>query len=110
MRLVQKNLRHTGYAILEVQNEDGCSKLIEPLFTEDFLLESTELREELEKNLGVSVKLLDIYGANIDLPLQQLKEFKQNYGALPRNYTEEIRTGFQHGDGLTQYYPRFIYK
>ena len=110
MRLIQKSLKHVGYAILEVQNEESSNSQMEPLFTNDVLLESEELRKELEKSLRTPVKLKAVYVSNIELPLQQLKEFKQKYGSLPRNYTEEIRTGFQHGDGLTQYYPRFVYK
>lgn len=110
MRLVQKNLKHTGYAILEVQDEDGSYTQIEPLFTGDFLLESEGLRKSLEECLKVPVKLLTIYGSNTILALEKLKEFKEKYGVLPRNYTEEIRTGFQNADGLTQSYPRFVYK
>ena len=39
---------------------------------------------------------------------KELQDFKQKYGALPRNYVEEIRTGFRSGDGLTQSLPRFV--
>ena len=97
MRLVQTNMKHKGYALLEVKSAEGPYIGLVPLFTTDYLIESEEMRKSLQEELGVQVILDCIYVSDITDSVQKLKEFKQKYNALPRNYVEEIRTGFQNG-------------
>ena len=109
MRLVQKNLKHTGYAVLTVHAERQYIE-VAPLFTADYLLEGESTRKFLEEELKVPVNLTHVYSVDGFTAIKELQEFQQKYGALPRNYVEEIRTGFRNGDGLVQFLPRFVYK
>ena len=109
MRLVQKNLKHTGYAVLTVHKKHEYVE-VTPLFTADYLLEGEEIRKGLEEELKIPVSLTHVYSADGFVAIKELQDFKQKYGALPRNCVEEIRTGFRSGDGLTQSLPRFVYK
>lgn len=109
MRLIQKNLKHKGYVILQVHDSTPYLEIM-PIFTKDYLLEAENLRYSLECELNISVTLDSVYISDTTEPLRQLKEFKEKYHALPQNYTEEIRTGFQNGAGLNQTLPRYIYR
>ena len=111
MRLIQKNLKHTGYVLLLIRKDRG-ERYLEafPLFTKDFIYESETIRSLQQEMLGCIVDIDAIYVSDITKPLLDLKEFRKKYNALPRNYVEEIRTGFTNGSGLTQTLPRFVYK
>ena len=109
MRLVQKSLKHTGYAVLKILTNSSNYFKIAPLFTNDYLIEGNEVKKEVQK-LGINASLIGIYAVDLMCPLHDLREFKQKYNALPRNYVEEIRTGFSNASGLTQSLPRFVYK
>ena len=109
MRLVQKHLSHTGYAILEVREKEGIRELLVPMFTNDLLLESCELESALHDQ-GLDVTLSKVFAVNIDGVLQSIKEFKEKYGALPRNFTEYLRTGFINNGELVQSLFRYVYK
>lgn len=110
MRLVQKSLKHTGYAVLKILTNSSNYIKIVPLFTNDYLIEGNEVEKEIESELGINASLIGIYAVDLLCPLHDLRAFKQKYNALPRNYVEEIRTGFSNASGLTQSLPRFVYK
>ena len=103
MRLVHKNLRHTGYAIFKDKN--GVEEIV-PMFTNDLLEESTFLENKYGKDV------VGVYGARIlmeDL-LEGIKRFKKTHGIIPQNLVEELRTGFVSNRFLTQTYPKYYYK
>ena len=110
MRLVQTNMKHKGYALFRIRGTKKNYVERVPLFTTDYILESEEVRNSLQKELEVQVTLDSIYISDITSSMQKLKEFQQKYNSLPRNYVEEVRTGFQNGAGLLQSLPRFVYK
>lgn len=95
MRLVQKSLLHTGYIILEDNS-------IFPAFGPNVLAEAyyTEGGRRVKKVYAV---------ADFNELLEKIKEFKEKYGVIPQNFTEELRTGLKDGDGLSQTHPRFCY-
>ena len=101
-RLVQKNIKHTGYAILT--DNLGNEKIL-PTFSKDLIWESMELETS-------SFKLTGIYGARSIMPtiMELIKEFKEKYGIVPQNHTTELRTGFQNSIDLYQSDKRFCYK
>ena len=103
MRLFQKNLRHTGYAIYK--NEDGIEETI-PTFTNDLFTEARFLGKQHKKSL------VGVYGARIIMKdvTEEIKKYKEKYGIIPQDLTEELRTGFQSNNFLTQSYPRYYYK
>lgn len=103
MRLIQKNLKHKGYAVFTGQNT-----ILVPLFTDDYLLEANTFLDSYEKEGELSLSA--IYVSDTTASMVRIKEFKERYNTIPRNYVEEIRTGFQNGAGLTQTLPRFVYK
>ena len=103
MRLVQRNLKHTGYAIFK--NKEGVEETL-PTFSNDPLREATFLEK---KNNRILIK---VYGTSIIMKdvLTQIKEYKEKYGAIPQDLTEELRTGFRSAGELQQSYPRYYYK
>ena len=103
MRLVQKNLRHTGYAIF--RDQDGAEEVI-PTFTNDIFTEARILKKQYKKNL------VGVYGARILMEdvLEEIKRFKEEHGVTPQDLVEELRTGFISNRSLTQSYPRYYYK
>ena len=91
MRLVQKNLAHTGYAIFE----DGR---IIPCFTDNIL---EEVRNKVNKGTPTG-----IYATNKDMVhvlMNHINYYKEVYGVVPQNYVAELRTGFNNGCGLHQH-------
>ena len=103
MRLVQRNLKHTGYAIFK--NKEEVEETL-PTFSNDPLREATFLEK---KNNRVLIK---VYGTSVMMKdvLIQIKEYKEKYGVIPQDLTEELRTGFRSMGGLQQSYPRYYYK
>lgn len=103
MRLVQRNLKHTGYAIF--RNKEGTEEIL-PTFSKDPLREAGFLEK---KNNRLLVKL---YGTSVIMEdvLEQIKRYKEKYGVIPQDLTEELRTGFSSRGGLQQSYPRYYYK
>ena len=103
MRLVHKNLRHTGYAIFRDQN--GVEEII-PTFTNDTFTEARILKKQYKKNL------VGVYGARVLMEdvLKGIKRFKKEHGVIPQDLVEELRTGFTSNKSLTQSYPRYYYK
>lgn len=103
MRLVQKNLKHTGYAVFK--NKEGEEETL-PTFSNDPLREATFLER---KNDRILIK---VYGSSVIMKnvLSQIKEYKEKYGVIPQDLTEELRTGFSSVSGLQQSYPRYYYK
>ena len=103
MRLVQKNLRHTGYAIF--RNKDGSEEII-PTFTNDTFTEARLIKKQYKKSL------VGIYGTRVIMKdvLEEIKKYKEKYGIIPQDLVEELRTGFISNSSLTQAYPRYYYK
>lgn len=103
MRLVQRSLKHTGYAVF--RNNEGMEEVL-PTFSNDPLREATFLEK---KNNRVLIK---VYGRSVIMKdiLAQIKEYKEKYGIIPQDLTEELRTGFRSMGGLQQSYPRYYYK
>ena len=98
MKLVKKNMYHTGYFLLD----DG---MMYPSFTKDLVHEG--------KSSAYSKKIIAVFGTNEDsIPqlLSNIKFFKKKYGIVPQNYVAELRTGFNNGNNLTQYHNTFLYK
>lgn len=95
MRLVQRSLLHTGYIVLEDSS-------ILPTFGPDVLSEAYYNHGELHIKRVYSV-------ADFNDLLTQIKSFKNTYGIIPQNVTEELRTGLKNGDGLSQTLPKFCY-
>ena len=102
-RLVHKNIRHTGYAILE-DLRNGGEKIL-PTFTKNLIDESMQLETP-------GYTLRGIYGARLFMPLtlKEIQEFKKKHGIIPQNYTEELRTGFYNSRDLYQTHMKFCYK
>ena len=103
MRLIHKNLRHTGYIIAEYDN--GDVKIL-PAFSDYILTESQFLKRDQK------FKLKGLYGAQLIMKekLESIQEYFNEHGVIPQDLTEELRTGFENGRGLTQSYPRYYYK
>ena len=96
MRLVQKSLLHTGYMIFE---DDSVG----PIFSPHVIAEAY-----YNSNKPNPVK--KVYAvANLEDLLVKIKTIKKSYGIIPQNYTEELRTGFRNGDGLSQTHSKFCY-
>ena len=96
MKLFQKNLLHTGYFILK----DGTMR---PAFSSGIMQEAL--------NSPYSSKIDKVYGTNSDqisFICQQIKEYKDKYGVVPRYLMDELRTGFRSGYGLRQTSYHFI--
>ena len=96
MRLVHKNLRHTGYIIVEGGG-------IIPAFTQDLLNEA---------KMVTNKRIKGVYGAQVIMKetLSSIKKYYKDHKIVPQDLTEELRTGFSSGRGLTQSYPRYYYK
>ena len=103
MRLVHKNIRHTGYIIAEYGS--GDVKIL-PAFSNDLLTEAKFLK------IGQKFELRGLYGSQLLMKekLEKIKEYFKKYGVIPQDLTEELRTGFENGRGLTQSYPRCYYR
>ena len=100
MRLVQKNLRHTGYAIF--RDKKGIEEIL-PTFSKDPLREATFLEKNNKR------VLIGVYGARVIMQdvLEGIKRYKEKYGIIPQSLTEELRTGFVSTHDLQQSYPRY---
>lgn len=112
MRIVQRNKEHEGYALYKICENTEIRVQMEPLFTQDLLLEAHELLKLLTVAEGKEVICIGIYSVNVIMLdiLEQIKNFKRTYGIIPQNYTEELRTGARTEKGLIQSLPRFFYK
>ena len=42
--------------------------------------------------------------------LESIQKYFNEHGVIPQDLTEELRTGFENGRGLTQSYPRYYYE
>ena len=102
MRLVQKSLKHTGYAVFK--NSTGTQETL-PTFSNDPLREATFLEEKGRVLTG-------IYGTSVIMKkvLEEIKRHKSKYGIIPQDLTEELRTGFRSSKDLQQSYPRYYYR
>lgn len=101
MRLIQKSFLHTGYFVLKTGE-------IRPAFSSDLVEEA--MRHPFSKDVK------GIYGtfmndrSQLEYMIKFIKKFKEKYGVIPQNCTEELRTGFFNNGELTQTLPRFCYK
>ena len=89
MKLFQRSLLHTGYFILK----DGT---IKPAF-------SADLMKEGMNKYGDQVS--SMYGTNehrLPVICEQIREFKEKYGVIPRELMDSLRTGFDNSKYLYQ--------
>lgn len=112
MRIVQRNKKHKGYALYKISEQVKTYIQIEPLFTDDVLLEAREIVSLLVGETGGKVSCIGVYIVSMYMEntLKKIKEFKKEFGIIPQNYTEELRTGVSTEEGLVQSIPRFFYK
>lgn len=98
MRLVKRNMYHTGYFFMN----DG--RLI-PSFTQDLIFEGKQRPDSKE-----IVAVFKTNEDNISSLLFKINHFKTKYGIIPQNYVSELRTGFNQSGSLTQYHNTFLYR
>lgn len=91
MRLFQKSLLHTGYFILS-------NGIIEPAFSDNII------EEAMNKNYEnySKVKIFGTNESSIPEICRRIKEYKREYGVLPRYLMDELRTGFNNSPELHQ--------
>lgn len=83
MKIVQKNLMHKGYMVLN----NGS---FIPLWTEDLVREAEKYKIEPSEIYGVFATNEE----NLPEIVREIKTFKNKYGIIPQNLTGELRTGF----------------
>lgn len=101
MRLTQKSFLHTGYFILD-------NGEVHPAFTDDLVEEA--MRHPLSKRIKKIYGVIGTTFTELQPLAQEIKEFKEKYGIIPQDKTEQLRTGFSNSAGLAQSLPRYCYK